>query len=91
MQFRGHRGFFYFHLSETYSQLCIEEFNVTDAPAIAKDLHQQLSDQNQVLLNEINKVLENGHLALDKLQNSDIVNTINNITGLMNRLETLGL
>ncbi|RAP75661.1 DUF6376 family protein [Paenibacillus montanisoli] len=68
----------------------IEQFNLTEAPAIAKDLHQQLIDKNNVLLQEINKVLAEGHLALDQLQNSPIIKTINEITSLMNRIENLG-
>ncbi|MDD9268143.1 DUF6376 family protein [Paenibacillus sp. GCM10023248] len=67
----------------------IEQFNLRSVPAIAKDIHQQLVDKNKVLLDEINKVVENGHLALDKLQNSQIITTINDITGLINRISSL--
>lgn len=69
----------------------ILQFNAADAPAIAKDLHQQLTDKNQLLLKEVNQVLENGHLALDKLENSQIITTIQDVTGLVNRIENLGL
>jgi predicted sulfurtransferase len=69
----------------------ILQFNAANAPAIAKDLHQQLTDKNKLLLDEVNQALENGHLALDKLQNSEIVNTIQDVTGLVNRIENLGL
>ncbi|MBD0379902.1 DUF6376 family protein [Paenibacillus sedimenti] len=69
----------------------IEQFNLINAPSIAKDIHQQLVDKNKVLLQEINKVVENGHLALDKLQNSQIITTINDITSLINRINNLGL
>ena len=47
-------------------------------------------DKNEVLLDEINNVVENGHLALDKLQNSQILTTINDITSLINRIKNLG-
>ncbi|MCK9861217.1 DUF6376 family protein [Paenibacillus sp. ATY16] len=69
----------------------IEQFNLMDAPAMAKDLHQQIIEKNQVLLQEINDALVNGHLALDQLQNSPIIQTITDITGLLNRIENLGL
>lgn len=67
----------------------IEQFNLQSVPAIAKDLHQQIVDKNKVLLAEINKVVENGHVALDKLQNSQIITAINDITGLINRINSL--
>ncbi|WP_201005558.1 DUF6376 family protein [Paenibacillus glycanilyticus] len=69
----------------------IEQFNLMDAPAMAKDLHQQIIEKNQVLLQEINDALVNGHLALDQLQSSPILQTITDITGLLNRIENLGL
>lgn len=69
----------------------IEQFNLIDAPSLAKDLHQQLIEKNQVLLQEINKVLVNGNLALDQLQNSPIISTISDISSLMNRIQNLGL
>ncbi|MCR8635082.1 DUF6376 family protein [Paenibacillus radicis (ex Xue et al. 2023)] len=69
----------------------LEQFNLINAPSIAKDIHQQLVDKNKVLLQEINKAVENGHLTLDKLQNSQIITTINDITSLLNRIKDLGL
>ncbi|ACT01787.1 DUF6376 family protein [Paenibacillus sp. JDR-2] len=69
----------------------IEQFNLLDAPAMAKDLHQQIIEKNQILLQEINDALANGHLALDQLQNSPIIQTITDITSLLNRIENLGL
>lgn len=68
----------------------IEQFNLKSVPSFAKDIHQQLVAKNEVLLKEINNVVENGHLALDKLQNSQILTTINDITGLINRITNLG-
>ncbi|NOU87487.1 hypothetical protein GC102_17090 [Paenibacillus sp. LMG 31460] len=68
----------------------IEQFNLKSVPSFAKDIHQQLVEKNEVLLKEINNVVENGHLALDKLQNSQILTTINDITGLINRITNLG-
>lgn len=69
----------------------IEQFNLTEAPSVAKDIHQQLVDKNKVLLQDINQVVDNGHLSLDKIQNSQFLTTINNITGLINRINSLGL
>ncbi|MUT68095.1 DUF6376 family protein [Paenibacillus sp. NEAU-GSW1] len=69
----------------------IEQFNLIEAPAIAKDLHQQLLEKNKLLLDEINQVLAEGHLALDQLENSPILTTINDITSLINRIENLGV
>ncbi|NOV02165.1 hypothetical protein GC097_19335 [Paenibacillus sp. LMG 31457] len=71
-------------------QTQIEQFNLQSVPAFAKDFHQQLVDKNKILLDEINQVVENGHLALDKLQNSQILATINGISGLINRISNLG-
>ncbi|CAN7660309.1 DUF6376 family protein [Paenibacillus sp. LjRoot56] len=68
----------------------IEQFNLKSVPTIAKDIHQQLVDKNKVLLDEINNVLVNGHLVLDKLQNSQILTTISDITIFINRIQNLG-
>ncbi|WP_449620633.1 DUF6376 family protein [Robertmurraya sp. Marseille-Q9965] len=68
----------------------IEEFiALTDIPTVAEDIHQELISKNELLLEEINKVLENGHIAIDKLENSQIFTTINDVTSLMNRIENL--
>ncbi|SFA72162.1 MULTISPECIES: DUF6376 family protein [unclassified Bacillus (in: firmicutes)] len=70
----------------------IEEFIATeDIPAVAKDIHAELVTKNEELLDQINQVIENGHIALDKLENSEIITTINNVQGLLSRLEQLGL
>lgn len=69
----------------------VEEFiALKDIPALAEDVHQELVNQNEALLEEINKVLESGNLALDKLENSELFITINEVTSLMNRIEALG-
>ena len=70
----------------------IEEFiSITEVPSIAENIHQEFVNKNELLLNEINKVLANGHLALDQLQDSQIVTTINDVTNLLDRIENLGL
>lgn len=68
----------------------IEEFiALQDIPTIAEEIHQELVIQNEQLLQEIQKVLENGHLALDKLKSSQLFTTINEVTNLLNRIENL--
>lgn len=62
---------------------------LSNIPTIAEDIHQELITKNELLLEEINKVLENGHIALDKLENSQIFTTISDVTSLMNRIENL--
>lgn len=69
----------------------IEDFiQINDVPSVAKDIHQELVAKNELLLDEINKVLQNGNLALNKLENSEIFTTITELTNLLNRIENLG-
>lgn len=69
----------------------VEEFiALQEIPKLAEDVHQDLVTQNEALLAEINKVLENGSLALDQLENSELFTTINEATSLINRIEALG-
>ncbi|WP_417897508.1 DUF6376 family protein [Bacillus haimaensis] len=68
----------------------IDEFNKTEPPAIAADLHQQIVEKNEALEEIINNAMVNGELALEELQNSELITTINEITKLMNLVEDLG-
>lgn len=69
----------------------VEEFiALQEILKLAEDVHQDLVTQNEALLAEINKVLENGSLALDQLENSELFTTINEATSLINRIEALG-
>ncbi|MFE7061601.1 DUF6376 family protein [Sutcliffiella sp. NPDC057660] len=68
----------------------IDEFNQTEPPAIAADLHQQIVEKNEALEEIINDAMANGELALEELQNSELITTINEITKLMNLVEDLG-
>ncbi|MGD6834158.1 DUF6376 family protein [Sutcliffiella halmapala] len=68
----------------------IDEFNKTEPPAIAADLHQQIVEKNEALQEIINDAMVNGELALEELQNSELITTINEITKLMNLVEELG-
>lgn len=67
----------------------IEEFNSLEAPKIAEDIHQQLVSKNNVIIEEINTVLESGHI--ENLENTQIFETINEVTTLLNQIEQLGL
>jgi hypothetical protein len=70
----------------------IEEFiNLSDIPTLAESVHQEFVNKNKALLSEINKLLQDGQLALDQLENSQLVATINDVTSLLNRIEELGL
>ncbi|WP_338785922.1 DUF6376 family protein [Metabacillus sp. FJAT-53654] len=69
----------------------INEFNTIEAPAIAEDIHQDLVTKNEALIDEINTAMENGELALEKLENSEIINTVNDVTSLLDSIEKLEL
>ncbi|MRH41352.1 hypothetical protein GH741_01535 [Aquibacillus halophilus] len=69
----------------------VEAFNLVDPPSIAKDIHESLVNKNEILLDEINKVLENGKLAVEQLENSEIVKTINEASDLLDRIKNIGL
>ncbi|MGM0902990.1 MAG: DUF6376 family protein [Bacillota bacterium] len=69
----------------------IEEFtSLNEVPTIAENIHQELVDKNELLLTEINKVLEDGQVAVEKLESSQLFQTVNEITDLMNQIENLG-
>lgn len=70
----------------------IQEFNQTEAPAIAEDIHNQIVNTNEKLENGIDLYLdniENGNLDPAILQDSGIITTINEIGNLMNQIEKL--
>ncbi|WP_430788060.1 DUF6376 family protein [Virgibacillus flavescens] len=68
----------------------IEAYNGIEVPALAEDIHQELKAKNKQLEEAVNNVLQNGELAVDKLEQSEIYKTINEITGLMDQIEQLG-
>ncbi|QHS21543.1 hypothetical protein GWK91_00585 [Virgibacillus sp. MSP4-1] len=69
----------------------INEFTQLDPPAVAEDLHQQFVKHSENLNQTIQKVTEQGDVAIEQLENSQIVDTVRDITGLLNQLENLGL
>ena len=69
----------------------VKEFNNIEAPSIAADLHDSVVEKNDQLLDAINTAMENGELSLEKLQNTEIFTTINEMTELLNQIEQLEL
>ncbi|MDR6121099.1 hypothetical protein QFZ87_000696 [Bacillus sp. SLBN-46] len=74
----------------TLKQDIVAFININDVPTVAKDIHQELVVKNELLLDEINEVLQNGHLALDQLESSQLFTTVNDVTNLLNRIKNLG-
>lgn len=71
----------------------IASFNDLEAPGLAADLHDQLTEQNERLnegLTQLQEQLENGTLAPDFLENSEILQTVEQISNLYNQIEQLG-
>ncbi|WP_404451521.1 DUF6376 family protein [Virgibacillus necropolis] len=69
----------------------IQEYNGIEVPALAEDIHQELKAKNQQLEDAVNKALQNGEIAVDQLRQSELYQTINDITGLLDQIEQLGL
>lgn len=67
----------------------VNEFNDIEAPAIAESIHQDIVTKNEVLLEEIDKAMENGELAIEKLENSQLMDTVNEVTSLLDTIEKL--
>ncbi|MCM3617084.1 DUF6376 family protein [Sutcliffiella horikoshii] len=68
----------------------IDDFNNTEAPAIAEGVHNQIVEKNEALKGIIESSMVNGELALDKLEQSEFFTLINEVTTMMNLLEDLG-
>ncbi|AXI08334.1 hypothetical protein CUC15_05035 [Oceanobacillus zhaokaii] len=68
----------------------ITDFNAIDAPEIADGIHQNLTEKNQQLLDITEGIIQNGEVAVEQLQNSEIYQTIENITELKTQIEDLG-
>lgn len=70
----------------------IKEFNQTEAPVIAEEVHNQIVNTNAKLEEGIDLYLsniENGELDPAVLKDSEIITTINEISSLMNQIENL--
>lgn len=71
----------------------IEDFNSLQAPEVAADLHQQIVDKNTVVLNGINLYLDSikdGKLDPAILENTELFQTINDMSDLIDQLQQLG-
>ncbi|NMH73274.1 hypothetical protein HF078_09330 [Bacillus sp. RO2] len=68
----------------------IDEFNNTEAPAIAESVHQQIVDKNKELQGVMENAMVDGEVALEKLQDSELFTLIDEVTTMMNLLEDLG-
>lgn len=71
----------------------IEEFNSTEPPQIAEGIHEKIVSSNQQLSDGIELYLnniENGQIDTKALEDSEIMKSIDNITGLAKQIEELG-
>jgi hypothetical protein len=68
----------------------IDEFNQTEPPAIAEGIHQKIVEKNLALKGVIENAMVNGEVALEKLENSELLRLINEVTKLKNMIEGLG-
>ncbi|PLR78412.1 hypothetical protein CU633_05380 [Bacillus sp. V3-13] len=70
-----------------------ENFIAIEPPAVADDVHAQLTEYSEQLKAAIDIYLENieiGNLDLTTLEDSQILTTLNEITSLIEQLEQLG-
>ncbi|MGE7762564.1 DUF6376 family protein [Peribacillus sp. NPDC097895] len=71
----------------------IEEFNAIEPPQIAEGVHEKIVQSNQQLSDGIELYLnniENGQLDPKALEDSEIMQSIDNITSLAKQIEELG-
>jgi hypothetical protein len=71
----------------------IINFNGIEAPGFAKEIHQKLISYNETLMTEINGYMEkinNNVLDYRSLIDSHIIQTISEMTQLLNQLQKLG-
>jgi TolA-binding protein len=71
----------------------IELFNELDEPAVGADLHQQVVDQNKQALKGINAYIdniENGKLDPSVIENTEVFQTLNDITNIIDQIQQLG-
>lgn len=68
----------------------ITDFNNIDVPMIAEGIHDNIEEKNLQLLDSLNNVIQNGEVVVEELKESDIYQTIENITNLQKQIEQLG-
>jgi hypothetical protein len=71
----------------------IEAFNTLEAPELASDLHQQLVDQNNLVVRGIDTYLGNikdGKLDPSVIENTEVFTTIQDLTAIIDQIKQLG-
>lgn len=74
-------------------QQSIADFGKTEVPGFAQGLHEQLTGYNASLntqVDELQQRIEAGEFTPELLQNSEVMQTIQNIQGLMDQFQQLG-
>ncbi|WP_045518300.1 DUF6376 family protein [Neobacillus niacini] len=74
-------------------QQTVEAFNELQAPDIAAELHQQIIEQNSVIVAEIETYLNNfkdGLLDPAILENTELVQSVQDITSIIDQIQQLG-
>lgn len=69
----------------------IEEFNKLEAPAVAEDIHQDIVAKNEEVLQMIDDLYKDGEVVVEELQNSEMVQTLQDISSLMDKVQNLEL
>ncbi|WHY00029.1 DUF6376 family protein [Neobacillus sp. DY30] len=74
-------------------QQTAEAFNELQAPEIAAELHQQIIEQNSVIITEIETFIsnfQNGLLDPAILENTELFQTVQDITSIIDQVQQLG-
>lgn len=74
-------------------QQTVEAFNELQAPDIAAELHQQIIEQNSVIVAEIETYLNNfkdGLLDPAILENTELFQSVQDITSIIDQIQQLG-
>ncbi|PMC39117.1 hypothetical protein CJ195_04035 [Bacillus sp. UMB0899] len=69
----------------------IEEFNKLEAPTVAEDIHQDIVTKNEEALQMIDDIYKDGEVVVEEIQNSEVIQTFQDLSSLMNQVENLEL
>jgi hypothetical protein len=75
-----------------FFQQVVENFNRLTPPSVAEDLHQQIVNNNETVLSGINLYLdaiENGKLNPAILENTELFQTITELSGIVQQIKEL--
>ncbi|WP_077296995.1 DUF6376 family protein [Virgibacillus pantothenticus] len=72
-------------------QTTITDFINLDPPKVAEDIHQELRSKSEPLLDEMNRLIDQGELTFEQVKDTEIYQTIENINSLQNQIEQLEL